>query len=151
MLDAFLLSRSVRYGVLGRSSRIPIKWENTMIMRQACVYMVMVSGIFLFSSCAFLTDKPQGEAQPNSTTLGTQTKNLAGSYRDVGSDGSIKPHPQPSYNASQEPESRTGGVINLGGPTEIPDLKTGTVKSSTGGSGSNSTSSSGGASGRGGK
>lgn len=119
-----------------------------------CVYVVMGSGIFLLAGCAFLADKPkdkpQGEAQLDSTTLGT-SKSLAGSYKDVGSDGSIKPHPQPSYNASPEPESRTDNAITLGGPTDLPDLKTGTIKRSTGGLGSNSTSSSGAASGRGGK
>ena len=75
-----------------------------MIIRQTCVYMVMVSGILLFAGCAFLADRPQGEAQPDSTTLATQSKSLAGSYRDLGSDGSIKPHPQPSYNMSQKAE-----------------------------------------------
>jgi hypothetical protein len=122
-----------------------------MIIRQTCVYMVMVSGILLFAGCAFLADRPQGEAQLDSTTLGTQSKSLAGSYRDVGSDGSIKPHPRPSYNMSQEPDSRTGGAITLGAPVDMPNMRMDTMKGSTGGSGSNSTSSSGGASGRGGK
>jgi hypothetical protein len=122
-----------------------------MIMRQACVYMVMMTGIFLFAGCAFLADKPQGEAQLDSTTLGTQSKSLTGSPRDVGSDGSIKPHPQPSYNMSQEPESRTEGTITLGAPVDMPNMRMDPIKGSTGGSGSNSTSSSGGARGRGGK
>jgi hypothetical protein len=120
-----------------------------MIMRQACVYMVMMTGIFLFAGCAFLADKPRGEAQLDSTTLGTQSKSLTGSPRDVGSDGSIKPHPQPSYNMSQEPESRTGGTITLGAPVDIPNMKMDPIKESTEGSGSNSTRSSGGGSGRG--
>ena len=127
------------------------KRENTMIIRQTCVYIVMVSGILLFAGCSFLADRPQGEAQPDSTTLRTQSKSLAGSYRDVGSDGSIKPHPQPSYNMSQEPESQTGGAITLGAPVDMPNMRMDTFKGSTGGSGSNSTSSSGGASGRRGK
>jgi hypothetical protein len=120
-----------------------------MKIRRTCVYMVMVSGILLFAGCAFLADRPQGEAQPDSTTLATQSKSLAGSYRDVGSDGSIKPHPHPSYNMSQEPESRTDGTMTLGAPVDMPNMRMDSFKGSTGGSGSNSTSSSGGASGRG--
>ena len=122
-----------------------------MIIRPTCVFMAMMSGILLFAGCAFLADRPQGEAQPDSTTLATQSKSLAGSYRDVGSDGSIKPHPHPSYNMSQEPESRTGDTITLGGPADMPNMRMDTFKGSTGGSGSNSKSSSGGASGRGSK
>ena len=122
-----------------------------MIIRLTCVSMVMVSGILLFAGCSFLADKPQGEAQLDSTTLGTQSKSLAGSYRDVGSDGSIKPHPQPSYKMSQEPQSQTDGEIILGKPVDMPDLKTGGIKRSTGGSGSKSIGSSSGASGAGGK
>ena len=123
-----------------------------MIIRQTCVYMVMVSGILLFAGCAFLADEPQRGAQFDST-LGSQSKSLAGSYGDIGSDGSIKPHPESSYKMSQEPQSRTDGAITLGGPAGIPDLRTGTIKRSTGGttprsgSGSNSTGSSSGASG----
>jgi hypothetical protein len=134
----------------GRGS-FPIKRENTMIMRQGCVYMVMMTGIFLFAGCAFLADKPQGEAQLDSTTLGTQSKSLTGSPRDVGSDGSIKPHPHPSYNVSQEPDSRTGGTITLDAPIDMPNMRMDPIKGSTEGSGSNSTRSSGGARGRGSK
>jgi len=123
-----------------------------MIIRQTCVYMVMVSGILLFAGCAFRADEPQGGAQFDST-LGSQSKSLSGSYGDIGSDGSIKPHPESSYKMSQEPQSRTDGAITLGGPAAIPDLRTGTIKRSTGGttprsgSGSKSTGTSSGASG----
>ena len=128
-----------------------------MIIRQTCVSMVMVSGIFLFSGCAFLADKPQGGAQIDSTTLGTQSKSLAGAYRDIGSDGSIKPHPESSYKMSEEPETQTDGAITLGGPVDMSNMRTGTLKGSAGGtapgsgSGSNSTRSSRGASGAGGR
>ena len=122
-----------------------------MIIRQACLYMMMVSGIFLFAGCYILADRPQGEAQLDSTTLGTQSKSLTGLPRDVGSDGSIKPHPQPSYNMSQDSESQTGGTITLDAPIDMPNMGMDPIKGSTGGSGSNSTRSSGGASGRGSK
>ncbi len=102
-----------------------------MMMRQTCVYMVMVSGILLFAGCAFLADKPQGGAQFDST-LGSQSKSLAGSYRDIGSDGSIKPHPESSYKMSQGPESRTDGAIILGAPADMPNMRTGTIKRSSG-------------------
>ena len=79
-----------------------------MIVRQTCVYMVMVSGVFLFAGCAFLADKPhdtpQGGAQFEST-LGSPSKSIAGGYKNIGTDGSIKPHPASSYTMSQEPES----------------------------------------------
>jgi hypothetical protein len=107
-----------------------------MIIRQTCVYcvhMVMASGLLLFAGCSFLTDKPQGEAQFDSASLGSQSKSLAGSYRDIGSDGSIRPHPQLSSSMSQESQTRTDGAIILGGPSEIPDLKTGTTKKPAGG------------------
>lgn len=70
----------------------------------------------------------------------------------MGPDGSIKPHPEPSYKMRQEPQDRTTGVIILGGPVDMPELKMGTtpMKGSTGGSGSvsNSRGSSSGAYGR---
>ncbi len=128
-----------------------------MIILLRFVYMVMVSGILLLAGCSFLADKPQENVQVDSRTLASQSKSLAGSYRDIGSDGSIKPHPAPSYKMSEEPQSRTDGAITLGGPADIPDVKTGTIKRSTGGttprssSGSNSTGSSSGASGAGGR
>ena len=125
-----------------------------MIIRQTCIYLTMVCGILLFAGCYILADRPQGEAQHDSTTLGTQSKSLAGSYRDIGSDGGIKPHPQSSYRMSQEPQDQTTGEITLGAG-DVPDMKMSTMNKSTGGtmprsgSGSNSTNSSSGASGAG--
>lgn len=138
-----------------RMLAIPIKKEGTMIMRHTCAYyMLMASGIPLFAGCSFLADKPQGETQLDSTTFATQSKSLAGSYRDLGSDGSIKPHPYASYNMSQEPQPQTS-EITLGAPVEMPNMRMGTIKSETGGttprSGSGSTGSSGGTRGAGGK
>ena len=130
------------------------KRENTMIIRQTCIYVVMVSGILLFAGCAFLNYEPHEGAQFDST-LESQSKTLAGSYKDIGSNGSIKPHPESSYKMSQEPQSQTTGARILGGPAEIPDMttlpikrtgKTGGIRAGSG-SGSNSTGSSSGASG----
>ena len=118
----------------------------------------MVSGILLFAGCAFVNYESRDGAQFDSA-LESQSKTLAGSYSDIGSDGSIKPHPESSYKMSQEPQSETTGAIILGGPAEILDMTTFTVKK-TGkpggnragsGSGSNSTGSSSGASGAGGQ
>ncbi|MEO7859581.1 MAG: hypothetical protein ABIU05_03915, partial [Nitrospirales bacterium] len=106
-----------------------------MIIPLRCVSMVMVSGILLSAGCSFmangsfLVDKPPENVQVDSRTLASQSKSLAGAYRDIGSDGSIKPHPAPSYEMSQDP--RTGGEIRLGGPMPMPDLRTGTVKMET--------------------
>lgn len=50
-----------------------------------------------------------------------QSKNLAGPYRDVGSDGSIQPHPE-----SVGVEGRgVNGLVILGGPADMPNMKTG--------------------------
>ena len=74
-----------------------------MIIRQTCVYVVMVSGILLFAGCVFLGNEyePQGvqfESKPGTA--------LTESYSDLGSNGSIKPHPESSYKMSQEPHSQ---------------------------------------------
>jgi hypothetical protein len=81
------------------------KRENTMIIRQTCVYVVMVSGILLFAGCAFVNYEPHDGTQFDSA-LESQSKTLAGSYKDIGSNGSIKPHPESSYKMSQEPPSQ---------------------------------------------
>jgi hypothetical protein len=99
-----------------------------MLILLRCVYTVMVSGILLLAGCYIMADRPQGEAQLDSATLGTQSKSLAGSYGDVGTDGSIKPHPAPSDEMGQKSPSLTGGEIRLGGPEQMPDLRTGTIK-----------------------
>jgi hypothetical protein len=93
------------------------KRENTMIIRPTFVYMVMVSEVFLFAGCSFWANEPQRGA---------------GTYKDVGYDGSIKPHPESSYGMSQEPQRRTDGEIILGGTSEVPDMRTGTTKRETG-------------------
>src|SRR4051812_37821184 len=84
---------------------------RTMIIRQTCVFITMMSGILLFAGCVFLGNEyePQGvqfESAPE--------KALAGSYSDIGSNGSIKPHPESLYKLSQEqqePQSQTTGEI----------------------------------------
>ena len=63
----------------------------------------MMSGILLFAGCVFLGNEyePQGVKFEN-----TPGKALTGSYSDIGSNGSIKPHPESSYKLSQEPHSQ---------------------------------------------
>jgi hypothetical protein len=117
------------------------------------VDIVRTSGVFFFCGCSLLADGPKTGAQFDRIS-GSETKSIAGSYRDVGTDGSIKPHPK-----SSGVGGRTDGVIMLGGPAEVPDIKSGqiTIKGSMGektptvrmgertfpsGSGSNSTGSS---------
>ncbi len=75
-----------------------------MISRQTCAYVVM-SGILLFAGCAFVNDEPRGVAQFDSA-LESKSKTLAGVYSDIGSNGSIKPHPESSQKMSQEPQSQ---------------------------------------------
>jgi hypothetical protein len=95
-----------------------------MIIGQICAYVVMLSGILLVAGCALMNYEPRDGAQSDSGLEG-QSKTLAGSYKDVGSNGSIKPHPESS---DKEPQSRTTGAIILGGPAEIPDMTTLTIK-----------------------
>ena len=85
-----------------------------MMMRQTCVYMVMVSGILLFAGCAFVNYEPHEGAQFDST-LESQSTTLAGSYKDIGSNGSIKPHPESSYKMSGGTTPRSGSGSNSTG------------------------------------
>ncbi len=125
-----------------------------MTIRQTCAYIVMASGILFTIGCSLMVDQPKGDSQSDSTVSG-HSKSLAGVYADLGSDGSIKPHPQ-----SVGHEGRITGLIILGGSADVLDIKTGntTIKGSKGnttptvtmggttfspGSGSNSTGTSG--------
>ena len=74
-----------------------------MIIRQTCVYVVM-SGILLFAGCA-VNDERQDVAQFDSA-LQSKSKTLAGVYSDIGSNGSIEPHPESSQKISQEPQAK---------------------------------------------
>ena len=106
-----------------------------MMIRQTCVYILMASGIFLMAGCSYLAGEPKEGIQVDNT-LERQPKNLAGSYRDIGSNGSIKPNPESSYKMKRETQGRTNNdVIILGGPVPIPDLRTGntTTQGSPGG------------------
>ena len=77
--------------------------ENTMIIRQTCVYVVMMSGILLFAGCVFLGNEYEPQRVKFESKPGTA---LTESYSDLGSNGSIKPHPESSYKMSQEPHSQ---------------------------------------------
>jgi len=78
-----------------------------MIIRQTCVYIVMVSGILLFAGCVWLGNEYETPGGPQlESTPGSQSKTLTGSYSDMGSDGAIKPHPGSSYKMGQEPHSQ---------------------------------------------
>ena len=92
-----------------------------MIFQQTYVSMVLVSGMLFFAGCAFKNYAPHPQLD---STPGTS---LAGSYKDIGSNGSIKPHPESSYKVSSEPQTSNGGEIILGVPV---DVKTGTIKNS---------------------
>jgi hypothetical protein len=108
--------------------------KNKMRCRQTLGFMVGASGILLLAGCSFLANEPKEGVQVEST-LENQSKSLTGSYRDMGPDGSIKPHPEPSYKTRQDPQGRTNGVIILGGSAAMPELKMSTtpMKGSAGG------------------
>jgi hypothetical protein len=99
--------------------------ENTMIIRHTSFSVMIVSGMLLFGGCAFVHHEPRNNAPIDRS----QSTTLAGSYKDIGSDGSIKPHPDSSYEMSRDPQRQTTGSIILGGEEkELPDLRTGTMK-----------------------
>lgn len=92
------------------------------------VNVVMTSGLFIFCGCSLMVDEPKTGAQFERMSV-SETKSIAGIYPDVGTDGSIKPHPK-----SSGVGGRISGVIMLGGPAEVPDMKAGriTIKGSMG-------------------
>lgn len=92
-----------------------------MRIQQLSACLLGVSSLILCISCSWLSDQsssPAVELPPS--------KALAGLYKDVGPNGSIKPHPQ----ALQTPTGgqRTEGVIELGDEIQNPELEIGTFK-----------------------
>jgi hypothetical protein len=80
----------------------------------------MACSIVSFAGCSAWGPSTKGEAQFNQNSLEGQSKSLAGVYPDVGSDGSIKPHSD-----LVGTEGRVDGLIILGGPADMPNIKTG--------------------------
>ena len=91
-----------------------------MSIRKACICLVMASGIFSFAGCSAWGPSTKGDAQFDQISVEGQSKSLAGVYRDVGSDGSIKPHAD-----LVGTDGRINGLIILGGPADMPNIKTG--------------------------
>lgn len=83
----------------------------------------MVSGVLSVVGCAFGDYAPH-EVNQSDSTRGTS---LTVSYKYLGSDGSIEPHPAPSYEMSQKSQSPTG-EITLGGAVDMPNVATGGIK-----------------------
>jgi hypothetical protein len=95
----------------------------------------MTSAILSFAGCSLWGPQSKGEAQFDSTEV-SPSKSLAGAYSDIGSDGSIKPHPEPSGAITQESKGgQVKGLILLNAPVDMPDIKSGnsTIKGTTGG------------------
>jgi len=106
-----------------------------MRITNTCVSIwLTASGILSFAGCSLWGPESKGEAQFDSTA-GSPSKSLAGMYSDLGSNGSIKPHPESTYKMNQESQGRSSGVVILGGPADMPDMRTGdtTIKGTTGG------------------
>ena len=80
----------------------------------------MASGMFLFAGCSAWGPSTKGTAQFDSSDVEGQSKSLAGVYQDVQSNGSIKPHLQ-----TAGVEGRVNGLVILGGPADMPNVKTG--------------------------
>ena len=84
-----------------------------------CAYLGMACSILSFGGCSAWGPSLKGEPESLSA-LENQHKSLAGVYGDVRSDGSIKPHPQ-----TVGVEGRVDGLVILGGPADMPNIKTG--------------------------
>ena len=102
-----------------------------MSIRQTCGSVVISSVLLSFVGCSLWGPGSSGEAQSERSP----STSLAGAYSDVGSNGSIQPHPEASYPMTHRPKGRTDGEIILGGPAPMPDLSTGKtiIKGSPGG------------------
>ena len=98
--------------------------EHFMTIRPACVYVVMVNTMFSFAGCSLWGPESRGAAQFDSSTLEGQSKSLAGVYRDIGTDGSIQPHPRSAGTGG----GRIDDPIILGGPAYMPNIQTGTME-----------------------
>ena len=96
--------------------------------------VLMASAMLSFAGCSLWGPNSKGKAQFESTEL-SPSMSLAGAYSDIGSDGSIKPHPESTYQMNQDSQGRATGVIILGGPADMPNMRTGnsTIKGATGG------------------
>lgn len=92
-----------------------------MRIQQPSACLLVMSSLFLCVSCSWLTDQsssPAVELPPS--------KSLAGLYKDVGPNGSIKPHSQAPH--TMRGGQRTEGVIELGDEIQNPELDIGTFK-----------------------
>ncbi len=102
-----------------------------MSIRQTCGSVVMVSVLLSFTGCSLWGPESRGDApfERNPST------SLAGTYSDVGSDGSIKPHPESTHELTGKSGNRSGDAIILGGSAPVPDLQTGktSIKGTPGG------------------
>lgn len=91
-----------------------------MTIRHTCVGLVLASGVLAFSGCSAWGPESRSESHFDASSVEGQSNSLAGLYRDIGSDGSIQPHPE-----SVGVEGQVNGLVILGGPADIPNMKTG--------------------------
>ena len=94
-----------------------------MTTRHTCAYLLMVSGMLLFPGCSAWGPNSREGPQFESGTFDGQRKSLAGVYRDIGADGSIKAHPE-----FRGTEGQADGLIQIGGAADIPNIKKGTME-----------------------
>jgi hypothetical protein len=96
--------------------------------------LLMTSAMLSSAGCSLWGPNSKGEAQFESTEMGP-SMSLAGAYSDIGSDGSIKPHPKSTGETPEPKGGQVNGVIQLNMPVDMPDIRTGNsrVKGATGG------------------
>lgn len=93
-----------------------------MTIQQIAGRIMMATGVILLVGCSAWTGRQDRGDSVGSSSPDMRSKSIAGVYPDVGQNGGIKPHPESVGTGG----SRHGFII-LGGPAEVPDIKTGTI------------------------
>lgn len=81
-------------------------------------YAITINSLFFLVGCSAWNGGYTGAAPLRGADM--QSKSLAGKYRDLATDGSIKSHPVAMGKGGQ-----ATGTVTVGGPAPIPDLRKG--------------------------
>lgn len=103
------------------------------MFRQTCIHLVTVAAMFSVVGCSAWDGGYRGGVPPHVSDM--HSRSITGIYQNLGSDGSIQPHPVTLGTGGQ-----VTGVIKAGGPFPMPDIKTGQMVIRGGSAGPSSSS-----------
>lgn len=103
------------------------------MFRQTYIHLVTVAAMFSVVGCSAWDGGYKGGAPPDVPDM--HTRSIAGVSQNLGSDGSIQPHPVTLGTGGQ-----FTGVMKTGGPFPMPDIKTGQLVIKGGSAGPSSSS-----------